>query len=55
MSQNRDITFDMMKGIGIILVIIGHLAHGFGWLVPAIYTFHMTLFFILSGYPQIRN
>lgn len=24
MSQNRDITFDMMKGIGIILVIIGH-------------------------------
>ncbi len=26
MSQNRDITFDMMKGIGIILVIIGHLA-----------------------------
>lgn len=50
MSQNRDITFDMMKGIGIILVIIGHLAHGFGWLVPAIYTFHMPLFFILSGY-----
>lgn len=49
-SSNRDITFDMMKGIGIMLVIIGHLGHGFGWLIPAIYTFHMPLFFILSGY-----
>lgn len=49
-NNNRDITFDIIKGIGILLVIIGHLAHGFGQLVPAIYTFHMSLFFIVSGY-----
>lgn len=46
----RDNTFDKIKGIAILLVIIGHLAHGFGWIIPAIYTFHMPLFFIVSGY-----
>lgn len=50
MNTTRDITFDIMKGIGILLVIIGHLAHGYGVLVPIIYTFHMPLFFIVSGY-----
>lgn len=49
MKGNRNITFDMMKGIGILLVIIGHLAHGYG-LSPIIYVFHMPLFFIVSGY-----
>lgn len=50
MGQNRDITLDILKGIGIILVIIGHVGHGYGQLVPIIYTFHMPLFFIASGY-----
>lgn len=50
MNTTRDITFDIMKGIGILLVIIGHLAHGYGPLIPIIYTFHMPLFFIVSGY-----
>lgn len=50
MTIIRDNTFDMIKGIAILLVIIGHLAHGVGWLIPAIYTFHMPLFFIVSGY-----
>lgn len=50
MGQNRDITLDILKGIGIILVIIGHLGHSYGQLVPIIYTFHMPLFFIASGY-----
>lgn len=49
MSGKRDIAFDMMKGIGILLVIIGHVAHGYG-LYPIIYVFHMPLFFIVSGY-----
>lgn len=49
-NNNRDNTFDIIKGIGILLVIIGHLAHGYGVLIPIIYTFHMPLFFIVSGY-----
>lgn len=49
-AVSRDITFDMMRGIGIILVIIGHLAHGYEMLVSTIYTFHMPFFFVLSGY-----
>lgn len=49
-NKNRDNTFDIIKGIGILLVIIGHLAHGYGVLIPIIYTFHMPLFFIVSGY-----
>lgn len=39
---------DAAKGVGILLVVIGHV-----WRGPvrdAIYTFHMPLFFILSGY-----
>lgn len=50
MTGIRDNTFDRIKGIAILLVIIGHLAHGIGWTVPIIYTFHMPLFFIVSGY-----
>lgn len=49
-AVSRDITFDMMRGVGIILVIIGHLAHGYGIIIPVIYTFHMPFFFIISGY-----
>lgn len=40
----------MVKGIAILLVIIGHTAKGFGMLTPVISTFHMPLFFIVSGY-----
>ena len=49
--QQRNITFDTMKGIGILLVIVGHLN-----LIPRdpyrriIFSFHMPLFLILSGY-----
>ena len=45
MSQRNPI-IDVCKGIGILLVIIGHL--GTVWGTP-IYMFHMSLFFILSG------
>lgn len=51
--MNRDLTVDVARGIGMILVVAGHtrvngLFGGFGerW----IYSFHMPLFFMLAGY-----
>lgn len=47
--MQRDNTIDILKAIGIILVVIGH--SGFcGWGYNFIYSFHMPLFFIASGY-----
>ena len=47
----RDRTFDIMKGIGILLVIT---AHFFSWNHPilgrSITSFHMPMFFIVAGY-----
>ncbi len=48
--KQRDLTFDIMKGIGILLVLIGHI-----WQLPdgihqTIYSFHMPMFFIVAGY-----
>lgn len=45
--EKRNVAVDICKGLGILLVVIGHLGTIFG---SAIYLFHMTLFFILSGY-----
>lgn len=43
----RDKSFDIAKGIGIILVVIGHTDRAnSAW----IYAFHMPLFFVLSGF-----
>ena len=50
MTINRNITFDIIKAIGILLVIIGHLADNFKIFIGIIYIFHMPLFFIVSGY-----
>lgn len=54
--MERDYTIDIAKAIGIILMIIGH-CHGLPWLFRNfIFSFHMPLFFIFSGYfykPQI--
>ena len=51
MTKERDITFDIMKGIGILLVIT---AHFFGWGHPildqGINSFHMPMFFCVAGY-----
>ena len=50
-TSQRDITFDIMKGIGILLVIT---AHFFSWNHPllgrSITSFHMPMFFIVAGY-----
>lgn len=49
--KGRDNTIDIAKGIGIILVAIGHLsASGICFLNPILYLFHMPLFFVLSGF-----
>lgn len=39
---------DIARGIGIILVILGHI--GIGKIGKFIYSFHIPLFFFLSGY-----
>jgi len=46
-TTNREATFDVMKCIGIIAVIIGHLT-SFGQ--DFIFSLHMPLFFIIAGY-----
>ncbi len=51
MEKPRDLTFDMMKGIGILLVLIGHV---WSIYIPhiyhVIYSFHMPMFFMVAGY-----
>lgn len=48
----RDKSVDVLKGIGIILVILGHLDSSRigGGFITYLYTFHVPLFFIASGY-----
>lgn len=41
---------DTAKGIGILLVVLGHNLQGVPELTSWIYTFHMPLFFIITGY-----
>lgn len=45
--MKRDIQYDIAKGIGMILVVLGHANAPFK---SFIYLFHMALFFIISGY-----
>ncbi len=53
MEKERDLTVDIAKGIGIILVVFGHTVARWGGehegLHRFIYSFHMPLFFYLSG------
>lgn len=49
LKQNRIETFDIAKGIGILLMVMGHTGYGDIFL-KLIYTFHMPLFFFISGY-----
>lgn len=47
-KEDRNVDIDAMKGIGIILVVVGHMV----WPFPInklIYSFHMPLFVCLSG------
>lgn len=42
--------FDIAKGLGILLMIIGHMPIKNEYLKNFIFCFHMPLFFIISGY-----
>ena len=48
-NKIRSITIDNMKGIGILLVVLGHISTPEP-LKKVIYAFHMPLFFMISGY-----
>ena len=52
--QSRISWIDITKGLAIILVVIGHSIQSFGndlhILFRVIYSFHMPVFFVLSGY-----
>lgn len=50
MTKEREHWADIAKGIGIILVIIGHIKFVDDSVREWIYTFHMPLFFFISGY-----
>lgn len=60
MEKARDITFDIAKGIGIVLVVIGHYVpagapHWYMGFVRFVYHFHMPLFFIIAGFFYDRS
>nr|WP_284508153.1 acyltransferase family protein [Caballeronia sp. AZ1_KS37] len=46
----RNRTIDAARGIGIVLVVLGHAIGLPEWLFRVIYSCHMPLFFFLSGY-----
>lgn len=49
--MNKRIEFiDIAKGIGILLVILGHILFEGDFIYKVIYAFHMPLFFIIAGY-----
>ena len=49
-TKKRIPEIDIMKGIAILCVMIGHTTWRSEWLAISIYSFHMPLFFIISGY-----
>lgn len=46
---------DIIRGVGILLVVIGHHLQGYPRLTVWIYSFHMPLFFIISGWLRRHN
>jgi acyltransferase len=49
-ATQRAAWIDAAKGIGIVAVLIGHVCAPAGLLAKAIFSFHMPLFFLISGY-----
>ena len=57
-SNNHLSWVDLAKGIGVVLVVLGHLIYHHMALTPiakAIYSFHMPMFFIMSGYVMKKD
>lgn len=47
--MNRNNTLDVLKGVGIFLVVLGHATFVNDRIITYIFSFHMPLFFIVSG------
>lgn len=47
MSRQRDSYWDIVKGIGIVSIVIGHVG---GVLYPYVYMYHLVIFFFVGGY-----
>ena len=48
-KQERETYIDIAKGLGILLVLLGHIEYMALWKVKFIYSFHMPFFFFVSG------
>lgn len=46
---------DIIKGIGILLIVLGHAYTNYPHIITAVYSFHIPLFFIISGVLFERN
>ena len=56
-ENKREINIDVLKGLGIIFVMLGHMV-GIGFyedIYVYIYSFHMPLFFFISGYLKYKK
>ena len=49
-KENRLLWIDAAKGIGMLAIVLGHVLRGEGLLSTAVYTFHVPLFFLISGF-----
>ena len=50
MENKRDITFDVMKGIGILLMLVAHWPKFPQWVHHSISSFLMPMYFMVAGY-----
>ena len=48
--KKRNLVVDIMRAVGIILVVLGHSEISNSFAIRFIYLFHLPLFFVLSGY-----
>lgn len=48
--MKRDVTLDVMKGVGILLIVSGHLVNSGCFAFEIIGSFHVPLFFLIGGY-----
>lgn len=48
MVKQRDVYLDVLRGVGIVLVVLAHILND-NWLGTVIYYFHMPFFFFISG------
>jgi acyltransferase len=54
-SADRDPRIDAAKGVAIMLVVLGHAKGIPGWFTVLAYSFHVPLFFVLSGWLSHRR